>query len=189
MTQEQQTELLRRAFKAVEQRLLPAKLAPTAVNGSKIVTALIERGVLQGTPDEQYEAVKSIYNQLEWVVKPAKLLAQEQNEKPRNQNDAVKDIEDRAAKVRAGEVAAAQQAADEASIKQAKSLIAGYTPTKTTPRGQVIDYADQTKSQEQWTTALNQAVATKQNLQEWVKALVATIQKRYVDRERASERI
>jgi hypothetical protein len=43
--------------------------------------------------------------------------------------------------------------------------------------------------QAEWTAALNQAIEKKRNLQEHVKALAETIQKRYRDREKASERI
>jgi hypothetical protein len=117
------------------------------------------------------------------------LKARRANSAVQNKNDVAKSQDVFAAKVKAGEAADAQKAADEDSIRQAKSLIAAYLPVKTTVRGQSIDYANQIESQALWAKDLDTAIATKVNLQEWVKALNAAIQKRYADRERASEKI
>jgi hypothetical protein len=92
-------------------------------------------------------------------------------------------------KVNAAEIADAKAKADAASIEQAKDLISAYLPTKSTPLGQRLDYAEQALMQKEWTAALNQAIEKKRNLQEHVKALSDTIQARYRDRERASEKL
>jgi len=87
----------------------------------------------------------------------------EKNERPATHQSAEQATKPFTDKVKAAEKADAQAEANEESIKQAKSLIAGYTPVKSTPRGQVLDYADQTRMQTEWTKALNQAIEKKRN--------------------------
>jgi hypothetical protein len=170
--------------------LLPASLAGTKENGAVLGVEMNRRG-LPHTVENLVRVTNEILfdNKLEWEVEPAKLKARRANSATQNQVDAKRGQDAFAVKVKAGEAADTQKADDEDSIKQAKSLIGSYLPTKTTPRGQAIDYADQTESQAHWTKALNTAITTKVNLQEWVKGLNAVIQKRYADRERASERV
>jgi hypothetical protein len=74
-------------------------------------------------------------------------------------------------------------------VREAKQIIESYAPRKSTPMGERVDYADQIAMQEQWTKALNLAIAKKRNPQEFVKALATTIRNRYEQRERAVERM
>jgi hypothetical protein len=155
----------------------------------RLVTQHILANQLEPTEANFSEAFNALVNVLPWAVKPAKLIAQEQNARPATITSAQKSETEFGAKLRAGEKVDAQAKANEESVKQAKSLIAGYLPTKTTARGQVIDYADRALMQAEWSKALTQAIEKKRsNLQEHVKALAATIQKRYREREERSQR-
>jgi hypothetical protein len=192
MSKQYTHEEVRTAFIAAQERLKPAVLKNSLEDRTfieRLITQYMLANQLEPTADTFYSVFNHHIKVLPWAVKPAKLIAQEQNERPATQQSAEKALKPFLDKKAAGEKADAQKAADEVSIKQAKSLIAGYTPTKTTPRGQVIDYADQSRAQEHWTKALNQAVTGKQNLQSWVTALAEAIQERYAARERTSERL
>jgi hypothetical protein len=186
----EQQQAVQKFVQDFQSALAPARLANTHENGV-VLEAERQRLRLPMTIEGMVKVVNSVLfeNKLTWVVEPEKLKSRKVNTAIQNKNDAAKSQDAFAAKKRVGETADSQKAADEVSIKQAKSLIAGYTPTKTTPRGQVIDYADQTRAQEQWTKAMNQAVTGKQNLQSWVTALAEAIQQRYAAIERASERL
>jgi hypothetical protein len=187
LTPEQQA-IVNVILKKFADRLLPAKLKNTNRNGLLLADYNVSRG-LPINENTLYDAAKAIYATLDWDIKPAKLLAEERESKITIAPSAPKLSNEFEAKVRAGEIADAQAKADEASIKQAKDLISAYLPVKNTPRGQAVDHADQALMQAEWTKALNQAIEKKRNLQVWVKALAETIQKRYRDRERASERM
>ncbi len=170
------------------QRLLPAKLRNTHRNGRLLAEFLHERG-LPTTADNLYDAAKAIYATLDWEIPPAKLVLESSQSLFLPSQSEAKMMKPFTDAKKAAEIADAKAKADAASIAQAKELIAGYLPTKSTPMGERIDYADQALMQKEWAKALNQAIAGKRNMQEWVKALAETIQKRYADRERASERL
>jgi hypothetical protein len=179
------------AVREAEKHILPAKLSDPLKDGANgyAIAGYITQHSLPPTADNFYAAINALVESLEWVVKPAKLVAMEKNAAPAKLESSVKLNEDRAKVVQAAEVADAKAKADEASIKQAKSLIAGYTPIKSTPNGQRIDYREQTEMQELWTKALNNTIAQKADLQSFATALNAAIQKRYQQRELAAERI
>jgi hypothetical protein len=184
VTPEQQATL--KLVADFQKALLPAKLAPTQENGAVLAIEMNKRG-LPHTVESVVRVVNEILfeNKLTWAIPPAKLAARKANNAIQNQGDAKRGQDAFAAKVKAGEAADAQKVADEASIKQAKSLIAGYNPT----RNNRYDERERIDSTALWTHNLNEAIAGKQNLQKWVEALSAVIQKRYADREKASERI
>jgi hypothetical protein len=154
----------------------------------RLVTQHILANQLEPTEANFSGAFKALMQHLPWAVKPAKLLAQEQNARPATNQSVEQATKPFTDKVKAAEKADAQAKADEASVQQAKDLISAYLPVKSTLRGQVVDYAEQALMQTEWSAALNQAMK-KRNLREHVKALAATIQKRYRDREKAAERI
>jgi hypothetical protein len=175
-----------------QERIKPAVMADTPANGLALSKYLTENG-LAPTAENFYTAINALVTlspkSLTWVVKPAKLVAQEQNERPATNQSVEQATKPFTDKVKAAEKADAQAKANEASITQAKDLISAYLPTKSTPMGQKLDYAEQALMQAEWSKALTQAIEKKRNLQEWVSALAATIQKRYRDRERAAERM
>jgi 1,2-phenylacetyl-CoA epoxidase PaaB subunit len=174
-----------------QERIKPAVMADTPANGLALSKYLTENN-LAPTAENFYTAINALVSQhpqsLTWVVKPAKLVAMEKNERPATHQSAEQATKPFTDKVKTAEIADAKAKANEASITQAKDLISAYLPTKSTPMGQRLDYADQALMQAEWTKALNQAIEKKRNLQEWVKVLAETIRKRYSDRERASER-
>jgi hypothetical protein len=176
----------------LRQKLLAmgAQLKDTHANGYCIVHEVTKRhgtALAAFTVENAYKVVNDILftDKLEWQIEPKKLQAHKANSKATIIPVAPEVVGSDAfeQKKRAGEAADAQAKADEESIKAAKSLIAAYLPTKSTSRGQSIDYADQGLMQGEWTKALNEAIAQKRNLQEHVKSLAAAIQKRYQLRE------
>jgi hypothetical protein len=188
-TPEQQATLA--AYAEVEKRLLPAKLKNTYDNGLAITKHLNANG-LPHTSDNIYKAIDALLfvkGALTWVVPPAKLTASKEHEGPRKLKSAQDSDNEFTQKLRAGEAADAKAAADKASVAQAKQIIAGYTPVKNTPRGQVIDYAKQAQVQAELTKALDAAIAEKCNLQDFAKTVAGDIQRRYKQDERASERL
>jgi len=179
------------ALGSAQERIKSGKLADTPANGFALSKYLTENN-LAPTAENFYTAINALANvpgSLTWAVRPATLLAQEKNERPATHQSVEAATKPFTDAKKAAEIADAKTKANEESVKQAKSLILGYIPVKSTPRGQVLDYAEQKQAQDEWTKALNQAVEKKRNLQEWTKALAATIQKRYRDREKAAERI
>jgi hypothetical protein len=179
------------ALAVAQVRIKPAVIADTPANGLALSKYLHENN-LAPTAENFYTAIKALVNvpgSLTWVVKPAKLVAMEQNERPAVSKSAQESEAEFGAKLRAGEAADAKAKADEASIKQAKDLISSYNPTTNTRSGPTYDARERIDRQAEWTAALNQAISQKSNLQEFAKTLAAAIQKRYADRERASERM
>jgi hypothetical protein len=175
-----------------QERIKPAVMADTPANGLALSKYLTENN-LAPTAENFYTAINTLVStpgSLVWVVKPAKLVAMEKNERPATQQSAEQAIKPFTDAKKAAEIADAKAKADAASVQQAKDLISAYLPTKSTSMGERLDYAEQALMQAEWTKALNQAIEKKttRNLQEHVKALNETIQKRYRDRERASER-
>jgi hypothetical protein len=184
----QQQASLNALLKKFADRLLPAKLRNTNRNGLLLADYNVSRG-LPINENTLYDAAKEIYRELDWEIKPQKLVLEERETKPPSVESAQASEGRFVAKVRAGEAADAQAKADAASIQQAKNLIEGYRPTKHTRGASSFDHREIAEKTAEWTAALLQAIAGKRNLQEWVKALAATIEKRYTDRERASERL
>jgi hypothetical protein len=131
-------------------------------------------------------------------VKPAKLLADEQNNenKPATVENPLKSENKRSEVVKAGEKADAEAKEKEDLIKQCRLLISGYRPI----RNNREDAREREDMQKKWTGELNEAEKrtgelneaekrTVHGMREFTKALAAKIQKRYADREKASERL
>src|SRR6266513_634895 len=126
-----------------QKRILPAKMVDSPANGLAL-SKYIHENNLAPTAENFYAAINALLTQLAWAVKPAKLLAQEQNERPRNQNDALKDASAFEAKVKAGEVADAHAKAEAKSEKDILALISTFFPIS--KRGQ-LDHAKQSEVQ------------------------------------------
>ncbi len=179
------------AFNAAVARIKSGQLRKSSAqaNSNKVIAWFAVTG-LDPTKEESFTAAfDALITKLDWDIKPAKLLALERESKVTIIPVAPTLDNTFEAKLRAGEKADAKAKADKASITQAKDLISAYLPVKSTARGQVVDYADQTLMQTEWGKTLTQAIEKKRNLQEFAKTLAATIQKRYRDREKASERL
>jgi hypothetical protein len=175
-------------FNKAVKRLGNAELANTHANALKLAAFLHDRS-LPATEDNFNRAFQELYRELSWVREPAKLRAEKENSGLARLKSTVAPNQEFVEKVRAGEAADAVKAADEASIKQCKSLIAAYLPLRNTTRGSSIDYSEQAKKQAQWTAELNNAIATKSNLQGFAASLVAVIEKAYRGGEAKSERL
>jgi hypothetical protein len=195
-TQQQILEAQQKVFNAVreaEKRILPAKLAdPTqdGPNGYAIAGYLTQHGLDVTSADSYEAAFKALYRTLVWIVPPAKLVAEEQNNAPAKLKSAQQSDREFNAKVKAGEARDTKAAADKASIEQAKQIIENYRPTKVTVSGRSsFDWADIGAAQKSWTEALNNAVAKKSNLQNFAKWLADDVARRYANQERSRERI
>jgi hypothetical protein len=181
------------ALSAAQQRIRPAQLSESVVDAERNGVILSnymasQEPPLPPTTDGFHQAIRGCFQKLRWKVKPAKLVAEEENAAKYRIKSASSE-NDFAAKVKAGEAADAQKKLDEASIRQAKSLIASYLPIRNTPRGDVVDYGDQSKMQAEWNARLNQAIAGELNLQTFTEKLATTIREKYIARERAKERV
>jgi hypothetical protein len=122
----QQQATLNELLRKFADRLLPAKLKNTNRNGLLLADFNVSRG-LSITADTMYDAAKAIYRELDWEIKPQKLVLEEQNMKPTVQ----KPLEEQAAaeaKWKAGDALVAKKAADEKTFREIDALIASYTP-------------------------------------------------------------
>ena len=132
----QQQAALNEILKKFADRLLPAKLKNTNRNGLLLADYNVSRG-LPINADTMYDAAKEIYRELEWEIKPAKLLREERATKP-DKVESIQQLEnDSEKKRRAAEAAdafAKQQAEFEAS---AMTLVDSFLPMN--KRGS-IDY-------------------------------------------------
>jgi len=178
-----------KALLEAEKQLLPAKLKVTQENANAVIGE-ITRLYGVGSPaiynsETYYAAFKSLYRTLDWEIPPAKLVAQRQNESIATAPSAIESENAWAAKVKAADAREAKKAADVASIARAKQLIAQYNPTSRNG----YDARERMDAQASWGAALDRAIAEKVNLRDWVEILAAAIQKRYRDREKASEKM
>jgi hypothetical protein len=192
-TPAEQQQALQQAAQFVaefQNALAPARLQNTHENGV-VLEAERQRRKLPMTVESLVKITNDILfeGKLTWLVEPAKLKARQQNTAIQNKNDAAKSQDIFAAKVKAGEAADADAKEKSELVKQCEHLILGYNPTRNTPRGPAYDGRERQDSQAAWTQSLDKA--KQQNVQymrEYTTALAAAIQKRYSDREKASER-
>jgi hypothetical protein len=188
----QQIVEITQMFNDLKQRLLPAQLKNVHSNGYLISSGVKKRG-LPFTVESALKVVNELLftGQLEWDIEPAKLQAQKNANPnaPLTEKTAWKEkLESEATRIantKTVEQAAAKKKTDDASIKQSRDLISGYNPIK---KGR-YDAAEREEMQKKWTAALEKEIANKGNLQTFAQALSAVIQKRYDDREKASERL
>ena len=165
----------------------PARLANTIENAAAI-SQYVKSHNLPHNAESCLKAVHALLFQdsaLTWDVKPQKLLGAERNARPATIPSAIESENAWAKKVKAADARDAKKAADAASIAQAKQLIAQYNPTSRNG----YDARERMDAQALWTASLDRAITEKVNLQNWVEVLAAAIQKRYRDREKASEKM
>ncbi len=181
-TQTEAAQKITAAFKEAERQILPARLAHVTSNSFSIMAFITAKMLDPAQVDSYLTTFRQLYKSLEWAVKPAKLLADENNSENKVTlvESALASEKKRSDKLKAAEKADEKRKLDEASIEQAKTLIGAYNPV----RNNRYDERERIDSQKKWTAELNQAIEQKRNLQDWVKALAAKIQKRYADRER-----
>jgi hypothetical protein len=188
--QQQAAETVAKLYTELFAVLRPACLAQTHANGYILMTELKKRGTdpLKATVKDLLKVVDDILYQdkLEWVVKPAKLVAQEQNQrqvpvKLESPLESERKLLEAKKKV---EIADAKAAANAESIAQAKSLIETYRPTKMSG----YDWREIGEAQEFWNKKLNETITAKGNLQAFTKWLADDVQRRYAAQERARER-
>jgi len=185
-TEQTKAQKVTAAFQEAERLILPAKLANVPTNVFSVMAYVTGQALDPEKPESYVAAFKALYSSLDWVVKPAKLLSEEQNDKPRNQNDAAQDQSAFAAKAKAAQKTDADVAEKAELIKQCKSLISSYRPI----RNNREDARERTDMQTKWTADLNEAAKRSVSaMRDFTKTLTAKIQKRYAEREKASERI
>ena len=117
-------------IKEFKERLLPAKLKDTVLNGQLLAVWCNAHKGGVASAENMYEATKSIYASLEWDVPPA-VLVRDQNENRVNVVvPAFKQNDEFAAKIKAGEVADAKKKKDVDARKQIESVITAFQPIK-----------------------------------------------------------
>jgi hypothetical protein len=192
LTPEQERTL--QLFKDYNQALLPARLAftdETSVSQVLILLAveLRKRGLPETVPNMIKVTNEILFDGiLPWIpgFEPEKLKAAKQNEAVRNKNDAQKDADVFAGKVRAGEKKDADAKEHAALVKQCEEIIAGYNPTK---NGK-YDGREREEMQALWIKELHKAKEKSvEYMRSFTKGLAAARAKRYRDREKASERL
>ena len=172
---------------AARERAKPAILADVPDNGH-LLTAFIKRNNLEPSADNFYKAIAALMASLRWVVKPAALILQESANKPAAVENQLKIEEDRAAKVKIADEKAKNEAEFAKLVTQCEELISAYHPHKRTG---ALDYPEQADAQKKWKATLEDA--KKQNnlsrMKSYRDSLVATVNKRYQEQEKASERM
>ena len=172
---------------AARERAKPAILADVPDNGH-LLTAYIKRNNLEPTADNFYDAIVALMASLRWVVKPAALILQESANKPAAAENQLKIEEGRAALTLAANEKAKNDAEFLKVVTQCEDLIASYHPHK---KNGALDYLEQADAQKKWKASL--ADAKKRNDLSWMKSyrdsLVKTVNKRYQEQEKASERV
>jgi hypothetical protein len=187
LTPEQQAQV-NAMLKKFADRLLPAKLRNTNRNGLFLADYNVSRG-LPINEDTLYDAAKAIYATLDWEIKPAKLvLEQESANKPVALENPLELDQKRQAIIKADEQKAKIEREFAALVTQCEDLIASYYPRK---KMGALDYPEQAESQKKWKATLEDA-KKKNNLERmraYTKSLVATVKERYETQEKASERL
>jgi hypothetical protein len=178
------------AVREAEQRILPAKLVDPTKDGNNgwAIANYINQNNLAPTTDNFYAAINALFASLDWVVKPAKLLAQEKETATTIIPVSPKPGDDGGftAKVRQGEQKDADAKEHADLVKQCEAIINGYNPTKNNQ----YDGREQKEMQALWTKELNTAKQKSvEAMRVHTKSLIAARAKRYADREKASERL
>ena len=130
-TKQYTMEEIRNNFIAAQKRIKTGTLSDS-LEARAFIERLITQYVLarQLAPTEEnfYAAFQFHLAVLPWAVKPAKLIAMEENARPATITPAAKSQEEWSAKIRAGEVADAKKKADAETLKKIEAAITAYTP-------------------------------------------------------------
>lgn len=160
-------------------------LANTPANGNAI-SAYMLNNKLEPTVEDFQVAITAIAETLVWISKPAKLTKAEQNDKARNQLDAVKDQNAFAAKAKEAEAADKKAKADEQIIKETYAAIASYTPVTRDGR---VAYGKQASVQELLKNYVVQETKAKTDATVIQQTVLAYIANQYAKDEKANERM
>ncbi len=172
-------------IKEFKERLLPAKLKDTVLNGQLLAVWCNAHKGGVASAENMYEATKSIYASLEWDVPPA-VLVRDQNENRVNVVvPAFKQNDEFAAKIKAGEVADAKKKKDVDARKQIESVITAFQPIKD---GR-IQYGLQAAQQERLRRYVAQETARNADPTSILEQVRKEIARLYSVAERAVERL
>jgi hypothetical protein len=167
------------------EELKPAVLANNELNGT-VLGDYLGRHKMEPTVANLHKACAALVTALAWQVPPKPKASPSAKPFLEQQKSAIKEERAFLEKKHAAEKKEAQAKADEASIAQAKRLIAAYTPITSSGRAA---YGEMGERQTQWTNDLNSAIARKIDLQVFVKNLNTEIQARYMQFEAQRERM
>src|SRR5713226_5448351 len=104
-TEQTKAQKVTAAFQEAERLILPARLANVPTNVFSVMAFVTGQALDPEKPESYVAAFKALYSSLDWVVKPNKLLLEEQNARPATIQSAQKSEAEFGAKVRAGEKA------------------------------------------------------------------------------------
>jgi hypothetical protein len=168
----------------------PARLANTTENAAALAS-YVKKHNLPHTAESCFQAVNALVFTEAFTsdVEPGALKGQRANaNKPAKIEDPQKVEAARQAKLKAEQEKAKIDKEFAALVKQCEELIESYYPRK---RSGSIDYPERDSSQAKWRASL--AVAKQKNdlrvMRAYRDSLVATVNKRYQDQEKASERM
>ncbi len=188
LTPEQQ-QTVNAMLKKFADRLLPAKLKNTNRNGLLLADYNVSRG-LPINENTLYDAAKEIYQELEWDIKPNRLLADERNAAqfavPVKTESLVKLEQQRAKTLKDAEIADAFAKQQEEFEMASLELIDAFLPL--TKYGRVDN-----RKRDDVQTLLKSHVAKEKargcRMQDVHKIVAAEIQRQYTLIEKASERL
>jgi len=184
-----QTEVAQKITAAVleaERRILPARLVQNQVNIFALMAYITAKSLDQTQPETYVAACKALMHQLEWIVKPAQLVVQETGNKPPVVENQLQAEAARAKIVKAAEQRDKDAKEHSALVTQCKSIIEGYCPTNR----HGYDAREREEMQALWVKELHKAKEKSvEAMRIFAKDLVAKREKRYADRERASEHL
>jgi hypothetical protein len=188
-TKQYTQQQVRDNFSAAIARLKPAQLSATQEDCAfteRLVTQYMMANSLEPTAENFYRVFDHHMAKLPWAVKPKKLVMQEENEKPRNQNDALRDTTAFAAKLKQGEAADLQAKEDATTLKNLDIVIGGYLPID--KRGHVA-YGRQAEVQSNLRAYVKKELQRKVSPSSVSEQVVAYIAKLYREDELANERV
>lgn len=169
-------------------RIKSGVLADVPSNGHALTSYLMKHK-LEPTTDNFHRAIVDLAGSLIWTVKPAALVLHEGTSKPETVENQLEIEAARQATIKAADDKAKIEKEFNALVKQAEDLIASYYPRK--KKTGTLDYTERDSSQAKWKASLN-AEKQRNNLERmrlYRDSLVAIVNKRYQDQERASERM
>lgn len=168
-------------------RIKSGILADIPSNGHAL-TAYLMKHKLEPTANNFYAAIGALTGSLVWTVKPAALVLSENANKPAAAENPREIEAARQAVIKADEQKAKIEKEFSELVRQCEDLIASYHPHK---KNGALDYPERDSSQAKWKASL--ADARKRNDLLWMRgyrdSLVAVVEKRYQDQQRASERM
>jgi hypothetical protein len=189
ITKQYTHEEVRAAFNAAQTRLKPAVLKNTSEDRAfieRLITQHMLANQLEPTAENFYAAFKALFAVLPWQVKPAKLQAQEQNERP-IKITAKADADEFNARKKAAEVADEKTKAEEKVISNAYFAISAFTPVDS--RTQRVAYGKQAEVQKLLRDYVAKEVARKADATSIRDRVLIYIRDAYDAAEKVAERV